>query len=129
MDQILRERLDILKEAGVISDDIRDAVIEFAESFEKKYSLTMTEENASMLITHLAMSLARIKNGEEINGMDELTMDEIRQSKIYGELPEFYGIFEDKLQIRLPESEKGYIALHTCAIMAKSENEGGSKNG
>ncbi|KUO71280.1 MAG: hypothetical protein APF77_19760 [Clostridia bacterium BRH_c25] len=128
MDQLLRERLDILKEAGEISDEIRAAVIEFAQSFEKKYPLTITEENASMLITHLAMALARIKKGEEIIEMDELAMDEIRQSNIYGELPEFYEIIEDKLQIRLPESEKGYIALHACTIIVKLQNEGGSKN-
>ncbi len=128
MDKLLIERLDILKEAGEISNEIRAAVTEFAKSFEKKYSLTMTEENASMLITHLAMALARIKRGEEVNAMDELTMDEIKQTVIYSELPEFYRMIEDKLQIGLPDSEKGYIALHACAIMAMLENEGGSKN-
>ncbi|HYE82760.1 MAG TPA: PRD domain-containing protein [Clostridia bacterium] len=125
MDQTLRERLDILKEAGEISDGVREAVMEFAESFENKYSLTMTEENASMLITHLAMALARIQKNEEIGGMDESAMEEIRQSSIYSELPEFYKRLEDKLDIKLPESEKGYIALHACAIVVKLQNEGG----
>ena len=128
MDQLLRERLDILKEAGEISEEIGDTVTEFVQSFEQKYSLTMTEDNAAMLITHLAMALARIKKGEEINEIDEQIMDEIRQSNIYGELPGFYRTIEDRLQIELPDSEKGYIALHACAIMAKlGTEEGGVK--
>lgn len=125
MDQVLRERLDILREAREISDEIRDAVIEFTESFEKKYSLTMTEENASMLITHLAMALARIQRGEEIAAIDEPLMEEIRQNSIYCQMPEFYKILEDMLHIELPEAEKGYIALHACAIADKLQNEGG----
>lgn len=121
MDQALRERLDILRGAGEISSDIKDTVIEFAQSFEKKYSMAMTEENASMLITHIAMALARIKRGEDINEMDEAALDEISQSKICNELPAFYQIMEEKLHIKLPKSEKGFIALHACTLLMKPE--------
>ncbi len=119
MDQLLAERLDILEAAGEISGEVRDAVILFAQGFEKKYSLMLTEENAAMLVTHLAMALARIKKGEAVEAMDESSMEEIRQSGIYNELPELYEMLENKLEIRLPDSEKGYIALHACAIAAK----------
>lgn len=119
MEQLLKRRLEILKDAGQISDEIMFALIEFSKNFEKKYSLTMTEENSSMLITHLAMALARIKRREKINEMDELALNEIRQIPIYNELPEFYKKIEEKLQIKIPDSEKGFIAAHVSVLISK----------
>lgn len=119
MDQALMERLDILREAGEISGDIKDTVTAFAENFEKKYSLVMTEENASMLITHVAMALARIIRGEDIGEMDETALEEVSQSRIYNELPAFYQSMEAILHIKLPEAEKGFIALHACTLLMK----------
>lgn len=121
MDTSLKERLEILKGAGEISDEIMDVVTEFVKNFEKKYSAEITEENGSMLITHLAMALARIKRGEEINEMDELALEEIKETPTYNELPEFYKKIEDKLQIKIPDSEKGFIAVHVCTLVSSLE--------
>ncbi|MBS4538738.1 PRD domain-containing protein [Clostridium sp. D2Q-11] len=119
MDKLLKQRLDILKEAGEISQDIKEATLEFISKFENKYSLEMTEENSSMLVTHLAMALSRIKKGEEIEEMNEMALEEVKQSEIYCELPEFYEAIETKLNIEIPESEKGFLALHACTLVKK----------
>lgn len=119
MDQPLKERLDILKQAGEINDEIATTVIEFAQKLEKKYSLKITEENGSMLITHLSMALARIKRGEEISEIDKSTLKEIKETSIYEKLPEFYKEIEEKLQIKIPDSEKGFIAVHVCTLVSK----------
>lgn len=118
MDQLLKERLDILKDSGQISEKIKIAVTDFAEEFEKKYILTMTEENSSMLITHLAMALARITNGEEIGEPNEFVLNEVKENKIYDELPKFYKRMEEKLNINIPDSEKGFIAIHACTVIS-----------
>ncbi|AOT70363.1 PRD domain-containing protein [Geosporobacter ferrireducens] len=127
MDDLLKQRLDILEESDQISPEIKIAVIDFAQEFEKKYALILTEENGSMLITHLAIALTRIKNGEEINAIDELVLDEVKQSKLYDELPKFYKRLEEQLSIKIPDSEKGFIAAHACTILSKLQNEGGEK--
>lgn len=122
MDQLLTQRLDILMGAGEINQDINTAVKQFAKNLEEKYSLTMTEENSSMLITHLAMALARIVKGEEINKMEEFLLNEVKQNKVYGELPEFYEKIQQTLEIEIPESEKGFIALHVCTLISNIKN-------
>lgn len=119
MDQLLNQRLDILLDAGEISAEIKMVIMNFVHAFEKKYTLTMTEENASMFITHLAMALARIKRGEGVNPIDEAIINEVKQNKIYNELPQFYDQIEKDLDIVIPESEKGFIALHACTLLAK----------
>lgn len=117
MDHLLIQRLDILKESRQITDEIKTAVIDFVHDFEKKYLLSMTEDNASMLITHLAMALARIKRKEKINEMDESALNEIKQNPIFNDLPEFYNNVEEKLKIKIPDSEKGFIAVHVAAVI------------
>lgn len=117
MDKYLNQRLKILKRAGEISEEIMTAVIEFSKKLENKYSLKITEENGAMLITHLSMALARIKRGEEVNEIDELALDEIKKTPIYNELPEFYKEIEEKLHVKIPDSEKGFIAAHVCTLV------------
>lgn len=123
MDQNLYLRLDILKEAGEISQEIKEAVLEFINSFESKYRIVITEENGSMLVTHLSMALSRIIRGEQVNPIDDLIFSEVKQSQIYSELPEFYKKIENKLEIEIPESEKGFIALHACTLINKERKE------
>ncbi|WP_353892457.1 PRD domain-containing protein [Proteinivorax hydrogeniformans] len=117
MDASLKERLNILKEAGEIDGDIMEVIISFAESFEKKYEVIMTEANASMLITHMAMALARIKKGEKVSSMDQIALEEVKSHPIYKEMPKFYKMIEDRLLIEIPESEKGFIALHAASLI------------
>lgn len=119
MDELLMQRLNILKDAGEISEDIRTSIIDFADNLEREYCLELNEDNAAMLITHLAMALARIKKGEKINEIDELSLTEIKQTPVYNDLPKFFKKIEEKLQLKIPDSEKGFIALHVCTLVSK----------
>ena len=119
MDQLLKQRLEILKEAGEISEEIKSVVIDFAENFERKYSIAMTEENSAMLITHLAMALVRVKNEEKIDEMDEISLNEVKKYDVFNELYEFHKKIEGNLNIVIPESERGFIALHATALINK----------
>lgn len=119
MDSQLKERISILEMAGETTNEISQTVIMFSERFESKFDIELTEENSSMLITHLAMALARIKKGEAINEIDEMVSNEVRSNEYFSKLGEFFELLEDKLEITVPESEKDYIALHACTIITK----------
>ncbi|MBS4536716.1 PRD domain-containing protein [Clostridium sp. D2Q-14] len=123
MNKLLVQRLEILKGAGEISEKIKDVTLDFISKFEEKYSLEMTEENASMLVTHLAMALSRIKKGEKIEEMDEMALEEVKENEIYDDFPEFYDFIEKRLDIEIPESEKGYIALHGCILILNNKGK------
>lgn len=118
MNEELKLRLNILLGAGEIDEEIVASVEAFALLLQERYHITLTEENGSMMITHLAMALGRIKRGEEINGMDPAVLEEIKHNKVYQDLPHLYGKLEERLQLTLPESEKGYLALHLCSLLA-----------
>ena len=123
MEQSLYQRLDLLLTAGQINQTIKEAVVDFALAVEEKFKLQLNEENAVMLITHLAMALARILRGEEVEGLAEEALDELRNKKAFQEMPALYLELEKKLTFTIPEAEKNYITLHTCVLVANYLNE------
>ena len=57
-------RLTILHQAGMLSEEDYRKVQDVIRFFQEKYGLTLTEENASAMITHLCAALGRIHRGE-----------------------------------------------------------------
>ena len=52
-------RLTILHQAGMLSEEDYRKVQDVIRFFQEKYGLTLTEENASAMITHLCAALVR----------------------------------------------------------------------
>lgn len=123
MDDMLLARLNILKDAGEIDQEILDAVEIFVQKVEKEFDIKLTEDNASMLITHIAMALPRIKNGKEIDSIGEIVLEELKASEGYIKIPDIVFLLENKLRIKIPETELGYIALHLCSIIAQKNKK------
>lgn len=117
MDKALQQRLDILLSAGTIDEPIVQVVKEFIAVTERTLAIPLTEENGSMFVTHLAMALARIKQGEVISPIDEaLLSEEVLTCPIYPKIPEIIGEVERRTEIKLPHEEYGYVALHLCSL-------------
>ena len=55
-------RLSILRQAGMLSDEDYQKVQDVIRYFQEKYDLTLTEENASSMITHLCAALGCIQH-------------------------------------------------------------------
>ena len=99
MDATLLTRLNVLLDAKKIDEDIIRVVDVFVKETESELGIALTEDNASMFVTHIAMALARIKDGEEIKPIDDALLgEEVTTSPIY------------------PKAEYGYVALHLCAL-------------
>ena len=64
-------RLTILHQAGMLSEEDYRKVQDVIRFFQEKYGLTLTEENASAMITHLCAALGRIHRGEPVEPLDE----------------------------------------------------------
>lgn len=125
MDEMLHMRVNLLKDAGEIDEQIAQAVISFAKDVEEQFNTKLNEENASMLITHVCMALPRIKKGEEINPINEMALAEIKQSQAYKKVPALVKNLEQNLNLQIPKSELGYIALHLCSMEEKNNSKGG----
>ena len=69
-------RLTILHQAGMLSEEDYRKVQDVIRFFQEKYGLTLTEENASAMITHLCAALGRIHRGEPVEPLDEEVYEE-----------------------------------------------------
>ncbi|MBU5438018.1 PRD domain-containing protein [Tissierella sp. MSJ-40] len=116
MDNTLKERLIILRQAGQIDNKIIDIVTEFMKMVENELNIKLNEENASMLVTHMAMTLSRIRKGEEIAPLDDSSLEELKSLAIYKRVQSLIVKIDEELQIGIPQSEFGYIALHLCNL-------------
>ena len=76
-------RLTILHQAGMLSEEDCRKVQDVIRFFQKKYGLTLTEENASAMITHLCAALGRIHRGEPVEPLDEEVYEETSQEPTF----------------------------------------------
>ncbi len=117
MDATLLTRLNVLLDAKKIDEDIIRVVDVFVKETESELGIALTEDNASMFVTHIAMALARIKDGEEIKPIDDALLgEEVTTSPIYPKIPTMIRRVEDQTNIKIPKAEYGYVALHLCAL-------------
>ncbi|MBB6697909.1 PRD domain-containing protein [Clostridium algidicarnis] len=121
----LMTRLVILKDAGQIDQNIQEDIIKIIDMFDEKYNIKLTEENASMLITHLAISFKRIKIGETVNPIEEIMYEEIRADKNYKKAEAIFKDMEVTIGKSINDNEKGFIIMHLCSLL---HNEDTDKN-
>ncbi|MTI94753.1 MAG: PRD domain-containing protein [Firmicutes bacterium] len=125
MDSNLAKRLEILKHAGEIDVKIHDSVQYFLGILEQKYDIQLTAHNGAALVTHLAMALARIDKGKDVQGMSSQLMSEVEKSKYYNDLTPLIVELERHSGLVIPDSEQGYLALHLASLL---ENIKGGEN-
>lgn len=113
------ERINVLHDGGVISDDVKETVLKVLDWLTER-KINVDSDNGQMFITHLAMSLERNRKGEDVEALSDTMMDEVRSSRGYGLASEFVEYLEAILDKKLPENEKGYILLH-LSILKETE--------
>jgi len=118
----LEERVEILCNSSVIDGDAKEKVIKIIKTFKDKYDLILTEENASMFITHISVALTRIKRKEEeIKKMDDSAYKEVLESAHFQKAEEIYEDLKKIIDMEIPEEEKKYILINICAILENAE--------
>ena len=110
-------RLGILKEAGVINNEIYEKLTLLIKYLGEKWEIHLTESNGGMFITHLSMALKRIEENENVSNIDERVFQEVLKSEKFEEIQEIYNDIEKNVFIeKLPEEEKKYILVNLLLI-------------
>ncbi|MFL0268839.1 PRD domain-containing protein [Candidatus Clostridium radicumherbarum] len=112
----LSMRLDILKNAGQISEETYDALLRIIKMFKNKWEIELTEENGAMLITHLSIALERIKKNELVDGIEEETYKEIKNHCQYEQCKNIFKDIMKEAAIEIPINEETFIMMHLCAL-------------
>lgn len=118
----LKNRLEILKNANVISEEVYIKMLKLIDYLKEKWDIVLTEENGSMLITHVAMALERIKKGEKVNNINDEVYDEVVNSSSFEKIKKIYeGIENEVFLEKIPEEEIKYIYVNLLVILEKND--------
>lgn len=111
----LSVRLDILKNANMISEENYQIVQETIVFFKEKEGVQLTEENSAMFITHLCAALERIEKGENISPMDKAILMEIQEEEVFTKASQAMELWLSSYP-QIPEEEKQYLLVHLCNL-------------
>lgn len=115
----LRMRLQILKDAGQLSEENYRAITRVIEMLADDWNIGLTEENGAMFITHLAIAFERIGKGETVKPVDECVLDELKGQSCFSYCRQALVSIANILGREIPEEEEGYVLIHLCTLFAK----------
>lgn len=113
-------RLTILHQAEMLSEEDCRKVQDVIRFFQEKYGLTLTEENASAMITHLCAALGRIHRGEPVEPLDEEVYEETSQEPTFPKALEATQALVREILQDLPEDEQKFLTMHIGVVLAQS---------
>lgn len=112
----LLQRLKIMIDANILKKENMGKIIEMIEYIKKEYDIQLTEENSSMLVTHIVMYLGR-KSDSKIEPLDDESLKDIKNSKKYEKAIEILDNLEKNIFGHIYKNEKGYILLHLINVL------------
>ncbi len=111
-------RLDVLEDSGQVSAVARQQTLDFVDAVEAAFAIEVDEENAAMLVTHLAMALTRTeRRAPLLEEPPDVIVSEVRahpaELTFVRERLDAYGAV---LGEALPESELVFMTAHLCTV-------------
>ncbi len=116
---MLKERIEILRTAGVINDAVAGYTDRVIDLLGNGYAMNKLE----MFTTHLAMATQRICNEDPVEELDDLIWNEIRTSPYYQQAEKLYEQICELSPVEYPVSEKKFLIMHICNLMQKDGGE------
>lgn len=72
------------------------------------------------LIVHLALAIKRLQKNEKIN-IDNVTLEKLKNSEEYNLSQNIANCIEEQIEIKMPDEEIAYIAVHLQGLRGGSE--------
>lgn len=117
----LRERLDLLERAGVISARARAATVQALGAIEDFGGVPLSDESGAQFVTHLAMALTRVDRDEETPALPPIVGHEIAgratEWQFARELAEGW---QSHLGRPLPDGEVAYLVVHLSVLRERA---------
>lgn len=113
-------RFAILRQAGMLTAQDEEAVKAVIAYFERNGQLTLTEENASSMVTHLCAALGRIRRGEPVEPLDPEVYEETRQEPTFAQALKITRDIVRDILPELPEEEQKFLTMHIGVLLAQN---------
>ena len=119
----LFEHLALLQMTGQISKNTREHIEKVLAEFQDKREISLENEGAVMLITHLALACTRFEKQAVVAPLDAALMEKVQGSTFCKKSEIILEHIEALLSIHFPEEEQDYLLLHLCCALERMEEE------
>lgn len=114
-------RLQIMKDAALISEETFEALKRIIEMFNNKWNIELTEENGAMLITHISVALERINKGEIIEGIDSEIYVQVKDHEEFDKCKQMLNDIMEVSNTDIPYNEETFIIMHLCTLLESNK--------
>ena len=115
-DKMLKDRIEILRSATVINDNVAQYVNKVIDELER---YQFDESKMEMFTTHLAMAVQRIMTNGEVEHLDESIWNEVQIFDTFNEAKQVYASIISDAPVQIPESEEKFLLMHLCNLLQK----------
>lgn len=112
----IMERVSMLKLCNMTDDIAHQDIITIIKIF-REYDIELTEENAGIMITHLAAAFKRNTTGESINPLAETTITEIKQDPQFPKSEIIFKNIASNIKNKFNQTEEEFAKLHICTLL------------
>jgi len=113
---MIQEKLTLLKENNVIDQTAYNYSQE-AITYLKDKQVIAEDDEADVLITHLAMATARQNTDETIEAVDDAIGEEIKMNQHYESAKQLWNELKAFAPTEFDTSEEGYFHLHLVTLL------------
>lgn len=117
---MLKERIEILRSANVINDDVAEKVNKVIDHME---NFQFDQSKMEMFTTHLAMATQRIVKNEEVEQLDDEIWKQIVLDGDFEQAKNLMETMEKEISFTYPESEKKFLIMHLCNLLKKGNED------
>ena len=115
-DKMLKERIEILRSAAIINDDVAqyvNKVIDILQEYD------FDESKMEMFTTHLAMAVQRIMVSGAVDQLDDSIWNEVQTFDTFDEAKQVYSNITRDVPVKISESEEKFLLMHLCNLLQK----------
>ena len=115
-DKMLKERIEILRSAAIINDDVAqyvNKVIDILQEYD------FDEAKMEMFTTHLAMAVQRIMVSGAVDQLDDSIWKEVQAFNTFDEAKQVYSNITRDVPVKISESEEKFLLMHLCNLLQK----------
>ena len=110
---MLIERINILQEANIISEEVGNYVIKVIYFFDE---YKFDESKMEMFTTHLAMATQRTVDQNEEFEFDETIWTQIELDPKFEKASSLYTLISNHSPVSYMESERKFLIMHLCNL-------------
>ena len=123
VEQVFQARFELLLKSGLASQASVSAALGTLQQVEQHTGIVLDEALGAPLATHLAVTIKRLLQDEVLQPAPDVLWLELKDYPAQLELANtLVAGLEQRLGIKIPSDESGFIALHLARISIEAVN-------